>query len=168
MYVVPSLCTMFTKYLFIQTSSSVILPADLQTFESYSCRIRHIHLYSFKEKVSNHIYSSITRHKYFQQKLWFFPRSQMFRYLLVQQYLGRKPSHPSSHPTIFPFHDRHTQYHRRQRNPPGLVLVWDYSLASIKLDVPSTFIPSSGRNVNNVYSGPTRLFQEINHPGTLP
>jgi hypothetical protein len=59
-YVVRNRCTMFTKCLLIQTSSSVILPADLQTFESYACRIRHIHLSSFKEKVSNHIYSSIT------------------------------------------------------------------------------------------------------------
>ena len=61
-YVVLNICTIFTKYLLIQTSSSVILPVDLETFESYSRRIRHIHLYSFKEKVSNHIYISITRY----------------------------------------------------------------------------------------------------------
>ena len=53
---------MFTKYLLIQTSSGVILSADLQTLESYSRRIRHIHISTFKEKVSSHIYNSITRH----------------------------------------------------------------------------------------------------------
>jgi hypothetical protein len=77
MYVVLSLCTMFTKYLFIQTSSSVILPGDLQTLESYSCRIRHIHLHSFPEKVSNHIYSSITRH-IFNKNSGFFPALRCF------------------------------------------------------------------------------------------
>ena len=68
---------MFTKCLLIQTSSSVILPADLQTFESYACRIRHIHLFSFKEKVSNHIYSSITRHLS-NKKLCLFPALRCF------------------------------------------------------------------------------------------
>ena len=68
---------MFTKYLLIQTSSSVILPADLQTFESYSCRIRHLHLSSFEEKVSNHIYSSITRHL-FNKNSWLFPALRCF------------------------------------------------------------------------------------------
>ena len=77
MYVVLNLCAMFTKYLFIQTSSSVILPEDLQTFESYSCRIRHIHLNSFPEKVSNHIYSSITR-RLFNRNSGFFPSLRCF------------------------------------------------------------------------------------------
>jgi len=62
MYVVLNLCMMFTECLLNQTSSGVILPADLQTLESYSRRIKHIHLSTFKEKVSNHIYSSITQH----------------------------------------------------------------------------------------------------------
>ena len=70
-YVLLNVCTMFAKYLPIQTSSSVILPTDLQTFQSYSCRIRHIHLYSFKEKVSNHIYSSITRHLFNRNSVYF-------------------------------------------------------------------------------------------------
>ena len=76
-YVVRNRCTMFTKCLLIQTSSSVILPADLQTFESYACRIRHIHLFSFKEKVSNHVYSSIIRHLS-NKKLCLFPALRCF------------------------------------------------------------------------------------------
>jgi len=77
MYVVLNLCTIFTNCLLIQTSSGVILPADLQTLESYSRRIKHIHLSTFKERVSSHIYSSITQHL-FNNNSCLFPALRCF------------------------------------------------------------------------------------------
>src|SRR6266702_4003958 len=62
MYVVLDLSGMSTDHLLIQTSSSVILPTDLEKFEAYSRRIKHIHLSSFRERVSSHIYNAIARH----------------------------------------------------------------------------------------------------------
>ena len=96
-----------------------------------------------------------------------FSRTQIFRFARLSRYLQRKPSSPSPHHIILPFHHHNMRYYKRQRNPPGLILVWDRSHAFIKFDDLSTFIPSSGRVVNNVYPVPTRLFQETDHPETL-